>query len=310
MRLLGKGKVKQMKIFVFGEAMLEFHSRGGSGLRFGGDTINTAIHLARRGCDVAYVTAVGCDPISDALVAAWQVEGLDTNHVLRHPERSPGIYAIHLDNAGERSFLYWRERSAAREMFSLSGMERTLEEARGSGLVYFSLITLAVIGEVGREALLDLARYRKSNGLAVAYDSNYRASLWETRDLALAASMAAVRTSTIGLPTNSDEFDLVAQREDLPEVASRWLEADCSEVIIKAGADGCFYASPEQSFAQAATPTEVVDSSGAGDAFNAGYLHARIRGADAETAIASGQALARETLRHLGALQPRAAKLD
>jgi len=288
-RLLGKGKVKQMKIFVFGEAMLEFHSRGGSGLRFGGDTINTAIHLARRGCDVAYVTAVGCDPISDALVAAWQVEGLDTNHVLRHPERSPGIYAIHLDNAGERSFLYWRERS---------------------GLVYFSLITLAVIGEVGREALLDLARYRKSNGLAVAYDSNYRASLWETRDLALAASMAAVRTSTIGLPTNSDEFDLVAQREDLPEVASRWLEADCSEVIIKAGADGCFYASPEQSFAQAATPTEVVDSSGAGDAFNAGYLHARIRGADAETAIASGQALARETLRHLGALQPRAAKLD
>lgn len=299
-----------MKIFAFGEAMMEFHSRGGSGLSYGGDTINTAIHLARRGREVAYVTAVGCDPISDALVAAWQAEGLDTSHVHRHPERSPGIYAIHLDDAGERSFLYWRERSAAREMFSLSGMGKSLEQARGSELVYFSLITLAVIGEVGRETLLDLANYRKSNGLAVAYDSNYRASLWETRDLALAASMAAVRTTTIGLPTNSDELELVAQRQDLPEIAARWLRAGCSEVVIKAGANGCLYASPDQSFAQAATLTEVVDSTGAGDAFNAGYLDARIRGADAEMAIASGQALARETLRHLGALQPRAAKTD
>lgn len=310
MRVLGKGEGKQMNIFVFGEAMMEFHSRGGAGLRYGGDTINTAIHLARRGCDVAYVTALGRDPISDALVAAWQAEGIDTRHVQRHPERSPGTYAIHLDDTGERSFLYWRERSAAREMFYLSGMDKTLEQARGSGLFFFSLITLAVIGEVGRETLLDLANYRKSNGLAVAYDSNYRTSLWETRDLALAASMAAVRTASIGLPTNSDEFDLVAQRQDLPEIAARWLGAGCSEVVIKAGASGCFYASPDQSFAQAATPTKVVDSSGAGDAFNAGYLAARIRGADAVTAVASGQALARETLRHIGALQPRAAQPD
>lgn len=297
-----------MKVFIFGEAMMEFHSRGVSGLRYGGDTINTAIHLARRGCDVAYVTAVGCDPISNALVAAWQAEGLDTTHVLRHPERSPGIYAIHLNDAGERSFLYWRERSAAREMFSLFGMEKTLEQARASGLVYFSLVTLAVIGEFGRKALLDLANHRKANGLAVAYDSNYRASLWDTRDSALAASMAAVRTTTIGLPTDSDELDLVAEGQDVQEIAARWLREGCKEVVIKAGANGCYYASHGQSFAQAATPIEVVDSTGAGDAFNAGYLDARIRGGDAVTAVTSGQALARETLRHLGALQPIAAK--
>ena len=103
-----------MTTFIFGEAMLEYHSHGGAGLRYGGDTLNTAIHLARAGHDIAYVTAVGTDPISDALVAAWAAEGIDTRHVLRHPDRNPGIYAIYLDEQGERSFLYWRDRSAAR----------------------------------------------------------------------------------------------------------------------------------------------------------------------------------------------------
>ena len=68
-----------MTTFIFGEAMLEYHSHGGAGLRYGGDTLNTAIHLARAGHEVAYVTAVGTDPISDALVDAWAAEGIDTS---------------------------------------------------------------------------------------------------------------------------------------------------------------------------------------------------------------------------------------
>jgi len=97
------------------------------------------------GYRVAYVTAVGSDPISDALVASWAAEGVDTSFVLRHPSRSPGIYAIHLDSRGERTFLTWRDHSAAREMFALPGMQAALEEARTAELLYFSLISLAIL---------------------------------------------------------------------------------------------------------------------------------------------------------------------
>ena len=77
-------------IVLCGEAMLEL-SQGGSGWRlgFGGDTLNTAIHLARAGHDVAYLTAIGEDPTSAGLVPQWQAEGLDTTLVLRHPARAP-----------------------------------------------------------------------------------------------------------------------------------------------------------------------------------------------------------------------------
>src|SRR5687768_15093706 len=91
-----------------GEAMLELSRLRGAGgetaggplgdgayaLGYGGDTLNTAIHLARAGHEVAYLTALGSDAFSQRLTRAWAAEGLDTALVLAHPRRQPGLYAI------------------------------------------------------------------------------------------------------------------------------------------------------------------------------------------------------------------------
>jgi hypothetical protein len=100
-------------VFV-GEAMLE--------LSHGGDTLNTAIHMARAGIETAYLTAIGEDPFSSDLPQQWAAEGLDTDFVLHHPVRTTGLYAITTDAKGERSFSYWRDNSAAREMFAIDGI--------------------------------------------------------------------------------------------------------------------------------------------------------------------------------------------
>ena len=170
-----------MTIFIVGEAMLEYHSGGAlGGLRYGGDTLNTAIHMARMGMDVAYVTALGSDPISDALIDLWQGEGIDTRFVLRHPDRNPGIYAINVDSEGERSFLYWRNKSAASDMFSLPKIGAAMNAASRGHLLYYSLITLAILPPSARGQLFDTARSVKAGGGMVAYDSNFRASLWRS----------------------------------------------------------------------------------------------------------------------------------
>jgi 2-dehydro-3-deoxygluconokinase len=293
-----------MKTFIFGEAMLEYHSNGGEGLRYGGDTLNTAMHLARAGHEVVYVTAVGTDPISDALVEAWTREGIDTSHVLRHPTRNPGIYAIHLDEQGERSFLYWRDRSAAREMFDLPGIQDALEAAREAVLVYFSLISLAIAEGEGRAKLLELAAFRKASGKAVAYDSNFRPALWPSLSIAENISQNAMGACTIGLPTNSDERDLWRSDAGEPEIARRWLAAGCETVAVKAAEKGCVLAtsvSPAPKLI-GAEQTAVVDSSGAGDAFNGGFLGAWLAGRCTEDCVEAGQALARKTLGHQGAI--------
>lgn len=296
-----------MTTFIFGEAMLEYHSHGGAGLRYGGDTLNTAIHLARAGHEVAYVTAVGTDPISDALVEAWAAEGIDTRHVLRHPGRNPGIYAIHLDEEGERSFLYWRDRSAAREMFELPEMDAALAEAQTARLVYFSLISLAVVSEGGRDRLLGLAKERKLSAHPTAYDSNFRPALWSNLDTARAVSKEAMEAATIGLPTNTDERDLWDYSENEQAIAARWLSSDQEVVAVKAAEKGCVLGTRGGDSPQIidAERVEVIDSSGAGDAFNGGFLGEWLNGSKLVSCVEAGQTLARKTLTHQGAIEVR-----
>lgn len=293
-----------MTTYIFGEAMLEYHSRGGKGLRFGGDTLNTAIHLSRAGHEVAYVTAIGTDPVSDALAAAWRAEGIDTRYVLRHPDRNPGIYAIYLDGFGERSFLYWRENSAARAMFELPGIGEVLKAAEEGELLYFSLISLAIIDGAGGNALIELAKRRKSAGKAVAYDSNFRPLLWDDLANARNASSLAMANCTLGLPTNSDECALWNTNEGEGSIIERWLDAGCELVAVKAAERGCFAARAKEPLAReyVATSTKVVDSSGAGDAFNGGFLGAWLNGNDLDECIRAGQQLACKTLQHRGAI--------
>lgn len=294
-----------MTIFVFGEAMLEYHGHGGEGLRYGGDTLNTAIHLARDGHDVAYVTALGSDAISDALIAAWQAEGIDTRFVLRHPTRHPGIYAIHVDEVGERSFLYWRDQSAARAMFELPQMAEALVAAERASLLYFSLISLAILPPEGRARLLELADVVRSAGGEVAYDSNFRRNLWPSIAVARDTSWQAVRLATIGLPTNIDEQQLQELDLTVDQMGAQWLAHGCADVVIKAGEHGCYHFCPDTREHFSAERAEVVDSSGAGDAFNAGFLSAFMKGLGLKDAIQSGQQLARWVIGRRGAL-PRA----
>lgn len=293
-----------MTVFIFGEAMLEYHSEGGSGLRYGGDTLNTAIHLTRAGHDVAYVTAVGTDPISDALVSAWAAEGIDTRFVLRHPARHPGIYAIHLDPNGERSFLYWRDQSAAREIFQLEGIADALAAAKDARLVYFSLITLAVIGDEGRQHLLELATTRRLAGRAIAYDSNFRPALWSSISKARRTSQHAAEACSIGLPTNTDERELWGDHDSDVEIARRWSGNDRT-VVLKAADRGCFLASDGQIEPELlpAKRVDVVDTSGAGDAFNGGFLAAWLSAKDLHECVEAGQRLARKVIGHRGAIE-------
>src|ERR1700758_3949235 len=108
-----------LKVASLGECMIEFSQTPEGTFRrgFGGDTLNTALYLSRLGVDASYVTALGDDALSEAMLASWQNEGIKTDLVLRIGGRLPGLYMIERDAHGERNFLYWRDRAPARELF-------------------------------------------------------------------------------------------------------------------------------------------------------------------------------------------------
>ncbi|KPF86657.1 sugar kinase [Novosphingobium sp. AAP93] len=286
-----------------GEAMLEL-SQDGSGwqLGYGGDTLNTAIHLARSGIDTAYLTALGTDPFSADLKAQWAAEGLDTSLILSDPARNPGLYAITCDETGERSFTYWRGESAARGLFACDGIAAAISAAEYADLLVFSLISLAILPPEGRESLLALARMVRRHGGFVAFDGNYRPRLWSNPQIARAARDAAIAVANIGLPTLEDEF-MLSGASSADEVAAHWQALGCSETIVKLGPAGCRL--PDGRIIPPLRKLAPVDTSGAGDAFNAGYLEARLRGQLPETAAPAGHALAGWTIMRRGAIPAR-----
>lgn len=294
------------RIAIVGEAMIELSETplGEPQLGFAGDTLNTAIGLARLGVATAYATALGTDPYSARMRSAWQGEGLDCRMVLTAPAALPGLYAIQTDADGERRFFYWRRDSAARHFFDLPGSDEALAALSASPWLYLSGITLAIFEDQRREALLALLQSVKARGGKIAFDPNYRPALWPDRAVAQAAMAQVVALADMLLPTFEDEQALhadVAPEQTLARLAA----SPAREVVVKLGAAGCMLG--DGSVIAPPARLQPVDTSGAGDAFNAGYLAARLGGAAPAKAARCGHRLAGITLMHRGAIAPRAA---
>jgi len=291
------------RIVCLGEGMVELSPHQGRwNVHYGGDTLNVALHLTRLGLDVAYLTALGSDPFAGTMRQAWGREGLDVSLVLTDPDRTTGLYSIATDEHGERHFSYWRGESAARRMFHVSGIDMAVATAERADLLFFSLISLAILPDEGRELVLGLARNVRSNGGKVAFDSNYRPRLWKSPETARVWRDRAAAVADFGLPSLSDEA-LLDGTETAQTVRDHWLMWGCREVVVKLGAEGILL--PDGTVTKPDVQHHALDTSGAGDAFDAGYLAARLRGCSPEEAASQGQQLAGWTVMRHGAIPER-----
>jgi 2-dehydro-3-deoxygluconokinase len=292
-------------VVAIGECMLELVRVGdGWQLNYAGDTFNSALTLQRLGVPAAYLSALGTDPFSREMRAGRQREGVDVSLLLIDPTRLPGLYAIRTDAAGERTFYYCRERSAVRRLFELDGVEAAIARVRTARLLYLSGITLSLFEPAERVRLIDIAAGVRAAGGIVVFDPNYRPAAWRDPDEARAALQACAAATSIVLPTFADEALLFG--DATPEdSATRYRHWGADEVVVKLAARGWLVATRDQQLQVApAASVTALDASGAGDAFNAAYLAARIAGRSASEAARAGNLLAGEVVRWPGAILP------
>ncbi len=298
-----------MRVACVGECMVELtlprEDGEGSRVGFAGDTLNAAVYLKRSApeIEVAYVTALGTDPLSARMLAFFEAEGLETGLVERRADRVPGLYAISLDAKGERSFTYWRDSSAARTLF-LPPAEVTPERLSGFDLVYLSAITLAVLAPEARAALLAFLRGYRTRGGRVAFDSNYRPRLWPELAVARREIAAYWGVTDIGLPSLDDEMALFGDADEAA-VLARLAAAGVRRGALKRGAGGPVPLGASGALPEFPPAGLVVDTTAAGDSFNGAYLAALMRGEAEAACLAAGHALASEVVGHPGAIMPR-----
>ncbi|SDF46423.1 sugar kinase [Limimaricola pyoseonensis] len=262
------------RILSIGECMAELAPTeipGEYRLGFAGDTFNTAWYLARLRPDatVSYCTAVGTDTLSSQMRAAFGEAGIDDSHVYALPDRTVGLYLISLDR-GERSFSYWRGQSAARHL--ADDPEALVRAMDAADLVYFSGITLAILSPAARQTLLEALRRARAAGKCVAFDPNLRPRLWSEMDEMTDAIMEGARVSDIALPSFEDEARWFSDL-DPDATIERYRAAGVGTVIVKNGSEPVHYHRGSESGTIAVPPlTHVVDTTAAGDSFNAAIL--------------------------------------
>lgn len=312
-------------IAFIGECMIELSGSkpdaifGSAQLGFAGDTLNAATYMARtsrlldqqttnadkdaNANTASYITALGTDAYSNAMLNAWQKDGIATNLVRQIDGALPGLYAIQTDAAGERSFSYWRANAAAKQMLS-DGHDDKIRKAFGQmDGIYLSGITLAILSDKDRQKMIQLAGDFADQGGKVYFDTNHRPRLWANAQTAIAAYDAIAPLCHTVLPTFDDDAALFGDASPR-DTAHRWLDAGASEVIVKSGGDPTTFACQNGDIGTIAPPeiTDIVDTTSAGDSFNGAFLGAKTHGKTTQQAIEIAQKVAGRVICRHGAL--------
>jgi 2-dehydro-3-deoxygluconokinase len=259
------------KIFVsVGECMAELQSAdaGLYSLGFGGDTFNTAWYVRAltqvENLDVEYLTV--------SFETFLEKHFIGRRFVQRIPDRNMGLYLISLKNA-ERSFTYWRNASAARLLANdINHITNVLQQAN---VIYFSGVTLAILDEPHRQNFLAALQNMKDLGKMIVFDSNARPKLWNSPATMKVATVAGYRVATVALPTFDDDRQLFGD-ETPAASAERIASYGVAEVIVKNGDKPSLVSVHGHLTSVSPNSVEhIIDTTGAGDSFNAGYIAAR-----------------------------------
>src|SRR5215204_701762 len=236
--------------------------------RPGGAPANVAVAASRQGSEAVFIGSVGHDLFGDFILQALEAEGVDTSGVGRQSQPTRTSLAfVEIGADGDREFTFYRSSPAADEL--LSPEDVTEDLVSGASFVNFGSIPL--IREPVRSATHRIAKLACEQEVPVAFDVNFREHLWESADTAREAVDPLLDLSTI-VKLGDDEFAPLLGTDDIEEATGMLLDRGVSLVFVSMGPKGAFYATRDFSAEVPTFDVEVVDATGAGDAFLAAAL--------------------------------------
>lgn len=257
----------------------------------GGDGLNVAMNLARLGEKIAMVGRVGQDGFGAFLRQRMEAAGVDIRGLISDGEGHTDACVALIDAKGDRNFLY--APGVNRHFTAADVADAQIPE---EGLLHIGG-TFLLPGLDG-EGTAELFRRAHARGSRTSMDATHDASgRW----------MELIRPCLphldVFLPSEMEARSIT--RQDKPEaMAEVLLAAGVKTVIIKLGEQGCYVTDGQEAFFQAAYPVRAVDTTGAGDAFVAGFLHGRAQGHGIRECARIGCAAGAITVQSVGANTP------
>jgi ribokinase len=223
----------------------------------GGSAANTAVGLARLGCKVGFIGKIGCDKEGDLLLEDFCKEGVDTNGVIRAKQGRSGSVIGFVDKKGARAL---HINSGVNDTITFD--EINVEYASQARFLHLT----SFVGEKSFQTQKKLLE-TLPNSVKVSFDPGM---LYARRGLAQLESV--IKKSYVLMP-NARELELITGKTDYCQGADFLIGRGAKIVAVKLGGDGCYVTDGRERHLVKAIKAKVLDTTGAGDAFCAGFLY-------------------------------------
>jgi 2-dehydro-3-deoxygluconokinase len=269
-------------VLTIGDAMITFNPCSKGPLRFvhsferkvGGAELNVAIGCARLGLKTGWISRLGNDEFGRYILNFVRGEGIDVSEVklVNGYPTSLNFKEILEDGSG-RTF-YYRANSPTTTLTPESLNEEYIQNAK---LLHITGVFLAINKEKNVEVIKRAISIAKKSGLLISLDPNIRLKLWSKEE--------AKDTLSTFLPyidillTGSEEAEILLGVSNPKEIIERCKSYGISYIAIKQGEKGSIgYYNGQYMEAPPVKPRKVVDTVGAGDGFDAGFIYGVLHG--------------------------------
>lgn len=262
--------MKKTSIACFGELIVDMISINTGNLiasqgflkKFGGAPGNTACGIASLGGNVNFIGKVGDDPFGHFLETTLREYGVGTQRLVLSKTDKTTLAFVSLDDKGQRYFTFYRgaHENIHEEEVSLS-LDTTI----------FHFGSLTQVLPHARLATQKLIRQAEELGATISYDPNFRPSLWDDPNDAKEIILETAKHAHV-MKVNEEEAKLLTGKSNEIEAAKILFKDNLEALFITLGERGCYYKTPHFDGHVRAPKVRAVDTTGAGDAFNAGFL--------------------------------------
>ena len=262
----------------------------------GGSPANMAANMARLGNSTALVASVGDDNLGRFLIQQVSEAGVETKYISTDPQEPTSIVIVSR-TSGTPDFIAYRTADCRITADQLP--DSLLEQAR-----IFHTTCFALSRQPAQDAIVDAAQRAKALGCQVSIDANYAPSLWPDRDQAWQVLTNYCSAGALVKLSEDDASRLYNGPQTQSQIISNFHKMGASLVCLTLGAEGSLvsYEGGEKQVRIPGRKVDVVDATGAGDAYWAGFLTAYLDGLTPEQCAEAGSALAKLKLNRQGAL--------
>ena len=269
-----------------------------------GAEANVAVGLARLGRSVAYIGRVGSDGFGVAIVRRLRAEGVDVRHLSVDTGATTGLMLRERRVLGAAEVVYARTGSAGSRL-STEDVDRAAADGLFTGTHWLHVTGITpALSATAHDAVMRAVELARGAGLTISFDVNLRRRLWSDAAAApIVRGLAQQADVVLGSP---DELAVVtgADAGDPAALARAVLALGATYAVVKLGADGALGATNGRApITVPALPVpSVVDPVGAGDAFSAGFIDARLGDTDLLVALRRANACGAAAVTTMGDL--------